>query len=110
MKKKTLNTGDNGDKPPLDSSLIDTVVSNKSIVTISSTDYNSLKIQVQSHLYLNCHLVTPLHQIPLSQKKASCAIRNCLLMESVNGLLHILCNKNVELSENAGTLLKTQKN
>ena len=49
----------------------------------------------------------PLHEIPLGQKIAACAIRNRWSRESVDELLDILRDEHVELPKDARTLLRT---
>ena len=51
-----------------------------------------------------------LHEIPLGQKIAACAIRNRWSRESVNELLDTLRDKHAELPKDARTLLRKPRN
>ena len=103
--KETFNTEHDSDIPALDNCFNDSVVSINSIVTSltgnfsepnsisessSNSDSESFKSELSPFSDSDSDSMNLLHQIPLGQKIAACAIRNQWSRESVNELFDIL--------------------
>ena len=122
--EETFNTEHDSDIPTLDNCFNDSVVSINGIVTSlagnfsepnsnsessSNSDSESFKSEFSPFSDSDSNSTNLLHEIPLDQKIAACAIRNHWSRESVNELLDILQDKHAELSKDARTLLRTPR-
>ena len=83
--------------------------SNSNLELFSNSDAESFKSKLSPCSDSDSDSGNPLHEIPLGQKIAACAIRNRWSRESVNELLDILRDEHVELPKDARTLLRTPR-
>ena len=100
--EETFNSEDDGDSPTLESSFVSVGCIN--IIVTSSTcnssepnpnsesfsDAESFKSELPPCSDSDSDSGNPLHEIPLGQEIAACAVRNRWSRESVNELLDIL--------------------
>ena len=122
--EETFNSEHDGDSPTLESGFNVSVDCIHSIVTsstcnfsepnsnsesFSNSDANSFKSELSPCSDSDSDSGNPLHEIPLGQKIAACAIRNRWSRESFNEMLDILRDEHVELCKDARTLLRTPR-